>query len=132
MMAAAAPWYTSPVQKAQVVSLVSALIALSPKIGHFLGIKTPADVQLWVESLFGFFTIVAPIVGTIMRARSPLQPLTLTQKAADEHPATEADAAQAKVNEQNAHTAALVIAAQRRKASQPTPPSIDPTKPWGK
>lgn len=85
---AAVPWYQSPVQRAQVVAMVSALVALSPKLGKLIGVNTPADAAVWVETVFGFITLVAPIVGTIWRARSKLQPLTLTQAKADVHPAT--------------------------------------------
>lgn len=100
----AAPWYTSPVQKAQVVAIVSALVALSPKIGQVLGIANPGQAAAWVETVFGFIALVAPILGSIWRARSKLQPLTLTQKAADAHPANIAAAAavQASTGDPNA------------------------------
>lgn len=84
----AVPWYQSSVQKAQVAAAVSALVALSPKIGQALGIATPAAAAAWVETIFGAITLIAPIVGSILRARSALQPLTLTQGKADVHPAT--------------------------------------------
>jgi hypothetical protein len=112
--APALPWYQSPVQKAQVVAAVSALVALSPKIGSLVGIKTPAEASAWVESLFGAITFIAPILGTIWRARSALQPLTLTKAGAAAHPATVA-----------ATVAAMPV-------SQPAAPAVDPTKPWGK
>jgi len=83
----AVPWYTSQVQKAQVVSAVTALIALFPKAGALIGIKTPDQVAAWVEGVFGFATLVAPIVGIIWRATSRLQPLTLSKKAAAAAPA---------------------------------------------
>lgn len=86
--AAAAPWYTSPVQKAQVVAAVSALVALSPKLGKLIGVNTHTEAAAWVETIFGFITLVAPILGALWRARSQLQPLTLTQAKADAHPAT--------------------------------------------
>jgi hypothetical protein len=79
----AVPWYSSPVQKAQVVSAVTAAVALFPKAGALVGIKTPADIATWVEIIFGIATLVAPVVGSVWRARSTLQPLTLTQKKAD-------------------------------------------------
>lgn len=91
--APAIPWYQSPVQKAQIVAAVSAFIALFPKMGSFVGINTPTDVAPWVETVFGFITLLAPILGSIWRARSKLQPLTLTQANADAHPANQAAAA---------------------------------------
>src|ERR1700679_2231959 len=76
------PWYQSAVQKAQVVSAVTALIALFPKMGAVLGIKTPSEVATWVETIFGFATLAAPIVGIVWRAASHLQPLKWSKKAA--------------------------------------------------
>lgn len=84
----AIPWYQSPVQKAQIASLLAALVALSPKIGQVIGISTPGAAAAWVENIFGAITLLAPLIGTILRARSKLQPLTLTQGKADVHPAT--------------------------------------------
>lgn len=84
----AVPWYTSPVQKAQITAAVSAFLALSPKVGNWLGWKTPIDVQVGMETVFGFITFIAPIMGSLWRAKSALQPLTLTQAKADAHPAT--------------------------------------------
>jgi hypothetical protein len=81
------PWYTSAVQRTQVVSAVTALIALFPKAGALLGIKTPDQVAVWVEAVFGFATLAAPIAGIIWRAASRLQPLTWTKKAAAAAPA---------------------------------------------
>ena len=115
--APAVPWYQSPVQKAQVVAAVSALVALSPKLGSLVGIKTPAEASAWVESLFGAITFVAPILGSIWRARSKLQPLTLTKAGAASHPAT---------------VAAEVAAMPVSQHPATTAPTVDPTKPWGK
>jgi hypothetical protein len=85
--APAVPWYQSPVQIAQVSTLISAAIALYPKAGNLLGLSTPADVETAVTTIFGTIALVAPIIGTFLRAKSKLQPLTLTQAAADAHPA---------------------------------------------
>jgi hypothetical protein len=86
--AAAAPWYTSKVQITQIATILSALIAISPKLGTLLGLPTPGAVEAAVEAVFGGIAVVAPIIGSIFRAKSPLQPLTLTQAGADAHPAT--------------------------------------------
>jgi hypothetical protein len=85
---AAAPWYESKVQIAQVTALVSALIAMFPKVGNYLGITTPSQVAPWVETIFSFIALAAPLIGAILRAKSNYQPLTLTRAAADNHPAT--------------------------------------------
>lgn len=99
---AAIPWYQSPVQKAQITSAVSALIALSPKIGKFIGVSTPADAAVWVETIFGFITLMAPIIGSVVRAKSAIQPLTLTKAAAAVHPQTVAATAASATGVSNA------------------------------
>jgi hypothetical protein len=76
------------VQIAQVATFLSAAIALFPKLGTYLGITTPADVTNFVQTAFGAIAMVAPIVGGVLRANSTIQPLTLSQTAADNHPAT--------------------------------------------
>jgi hypothetical protein len=91
--AAAIPWYQSRVQIAQVVSLVSAAIAMFPKVGTALGLTNLVAIQTAVETIFGTVALIAPLVGSIWRARSTLQPLTLTKAAAAVHPATIAVAA---------------------------------------
>jgi hypothetical protein len=88
----AVPWYRSPVQVAQVTSGVSALIALFPRAGQALGWTTPGDISNGVAAIFGAITVIAPIYGSIKRAASSIQPLTLTQTAADMHPNTLANA----------------------------------------
>lgn len=84
----AVPWYQSPVQISQVTTFVSAVIAMFPKWGTAVGITTPDQVNTAVTTVFGFIALVAPFVGMILRARSKIQPLTLSQAKADAHPAT--------------------------------------------
>lgn len=84
----AVPWYQSPVQIAQITTFVSAFIAMFPKIGAVLGMETPDKVNTAVTAVFGFIAVVAPFVGMVLRAKSKIQPLTLTQAKADNHPAT--------------------------------------------
>lgn len=84
----AVPWYQSKVQIAQITSLVSAFIALFPKIGAALGLKTSDEINTTITTVFAFIAVAAPLVGTIFRAKSTIQPLTLTQAKADVHPAT--------------------------------------------
>lgn len=88
----AIPWYSSPVQIAQVTSAVSALIALFPKLGQALGWTSPSDISTGVTTIFGVIATAAAIYGSIKRASSPIQPLTLTQTSADVHPNTVANA----------------------------------------
>jgi hypothetical protein len=82
-----AVWTASPVQISQAISAGTAALALFPKALAVFGIKTPADVALGVELVFGIATLVAPIVGMVWRAASRLQPLTWSKKAAAAAPA---------------------------------------------
>ena len=77
------PWYKSPVQVAQVATAISALIAVFPRVGNWLGLTSPTAVNDAVTAVFGVIALVAPVVGTVLRAKSPIQPLTLTQTSAD-------------------------------------------------
>jgi hypothetical protein len=90
---AAVPWYTSAVQRAQLTTAIAGLVALSPKIGNLIGVHSSAEAAQWVESIAGIYGVAAPLIGMLWRARSKLQPLTLTQARADVHPATLAAAA---------------------------------------
>lgn len=121
----AIPWYKSQVQISQVAALVSAAIALSPKLGTLIGVKTPADVEAWVTTVFGIFALAAPIIGTVFRAKSAIQPLTITQSAADAHPATVQ--AQSTVLLAPAPTAPMTQQINSPPAAAPVP-----GKPWGK
>ena len=84
----AIPWYKSPTQIAMVSSAVSALIALFPRMGVWLHLTSPNDVVNAVTVIFGFIAVIAPVIGSVYRAKSSLQPLTLTAAAAAIHPST--------------------------------------------
>lgn len=84
----AIPWYRSPVQVSQVTTVVSALLAISPKAAGLLGLTTPDQIAAAVQAVFGAVAILAPLVGSVLRARSSIQPLTFTKAGADSHPAT--------------------------------------------
>jgi len=88
----AIPWYRSPQQIGLVTTAVSALVAIFPKIGQLLGWSSPGDIANGVTAVFGAIAIIAPIIGTFIRAKSTVQPLTLTQAAAEVHPNTIANA----------------------------------------
>lgn len=85
-------WYKSPQQIGLVTTAISALIAVFPKLGQLLGWSSPGDVANGVTAIFGVIAVIAPVVGTFIRARSTVQPLTLTQAGADMHPNTLANA----------------------------------------
>jgi len=76
------PWYKSPQMIAMVTSAVSAIIALFPKIGTMLGLTSATQVSDAITNIFSAIAIFAPIVASVLRARSTIQPLTLTQAKA--------------------------------------------------
>lgn len=117
--APAAAWYTSPVQLAQVTSLMATAVALFPNVAARFGLKTSDDVQHLVALIAGVAGFAVNVYGIYKRAQSKLQPLALTQAKADAHPANVAAAATAVVAEA---------------AKQPAPVTIQPTPgtPWGK
>jgi len=89
----AIPWYRSQVMISQVVTFVSAVTALVPKLATTLGLTSADVINQSVTTVFGAIAVVATIYGAIQRARSTIQPLTLTQADADIHPQTLANAA---------------------------------------
>lgn len=85
----AAPWYTNPVQIAQVTAFITASIAFAPGIAGKLGI-TAANAPGAVNYAFGAVAMLATIFGVIKKAYSAINPLTLTAAGAAAHPATAA------------------------------------------
>jgi hypothetical protein len=106
----ALPWYRSPQQIGLVTTAISAVIALFPKVGQLLGWSSPTDVTNGVTTIFGFIAVVAPVIGSFIRARSTVQPLTLTKADAAVHPNT-------------------IAAAQEELKSQTPPPIATPRAP---
>lgn len=86
----AIPWYQSPVQIAQTASAISTIVTLFPKVGFLqaLGLTDPGVVNGYVTSVFGVVALGAAVAGMLLRAKSKVQPLTLTQAKADNHPQT--------------------------------------------
>jgi len=136
---AAAPWYTSSVQIAHIVTALSALIALSPRIGNAIatlmgstGPVTNAALQTWVETLGGIVAFISPIVGSFFRAHSKLQPLTLTQGNADVHPATIAAERAATLPDPFVATSKFGVSQHAPLPPPPAPPHVsfsEPPKP---
>ncbi len=85
---AAIPWYKSPVQIANVAAFISAIIAMFPEVGKTMGLETPTQVSTAVTTVFAVIAIVAPAVGGFLRAKSKVQPLTMTAAKAEAHPNT--------------------------------------------
>src|ERR1700689_3379675 len=86
----AIPWYKSPQQIGLVTTAVSAAIALFPRLGQMLGLTSATAVSDAVTSIFGVIALVAPIIGSFVRANSKIQPLTITQAQATDNVSTKA------------------------------------------
>lgn len=84
----ALPFWKSPQFILIAGTVVSALVAKFPKIGLIFGITDSASAEAFVTSFAGGIAILAPIVAGTLRWRSKVQPLTVTQNQADNHPAT--------------------------------------------
>lgn len=86
----AIPWYRSQVIIAQVSSAVSGSIAILPKSATLqaLGLENPETVSGYITVVFGVIAAVAQVMAVIARARSNLQPVTLTKTGAEMHPNT--------------------------------------------
>ena len=86
------PWYKSPVYVSGAATVVSTLAVLFPKAGAALGLTSPDLVNTTVNAVFEVIALVAGAVTTVSRARSPVQPIAVSQAAADaaKTPATQA------------------------------------------
>jgi hypothetical protein len=117
------PWYKSSGTIVQVTTAVSALIAIFPKAGQLLGLTSATDITNAVTNVFGVITLVAPVVGIIIRKFSKVQPITLTQASADAQttPATQAA--------QNIHDANVLALKAGAPPIIPVPSSVPPVPP---
>jgi hypothetical protein len=84
----ALPWYQSPVMIAQVVTAITAFTAIAPQVAVKFGLTDQSAITNTVSSLFGVIAFIATLYGAFKRKTSTVQPLTMTQAAADVHPAT--------------------------------------------
>ena len=120
-MSAAIPWYKSPQTLGLITTFIAALVALFPKIGAALGLTSPSAISNAVSTIAGAVALIAPVVGTIVRTQSKEQPITLTQAAADAHPATIA-----------AHVEQTMSANMLGTTPHPPIATPIPGQPWGK
>lgn len=86
----AIPFYKSPVYIGAVVTILSTIASLSPKLAAILG--NPDAISQSVTSIFSVIALGAGLFTAVKRKNSTVQPLTLTQGGADVHPATLANA----------------------------------------
>lgn len=82
-----APWYTSDVQVRMVIAIVGQLVSLVFRTLPMLGINFDAsaiDVDAVVANITQGVAIVFGLLAIVKRQQSPVAPLTLTQKAAED------------------------------------------------
>jgi hypothetical protein len=78
-----------------VVTILSMLAGAVPKAAAALGLTSPAAISNDVTAVFTVIGLLAGLFTAVSRAKAGVQPLTLTQAAADIHPATKAASGQA-------------------------------------
>lgn len=88
----AIPWYQSKVYIGALVTLLSSLASLAPKLFIAMGLATPDAITTFVNAAFQIIAVVAGMYTLVKRKNSPIQPLTLTKAAAEIHPNTVANA----------------------------------------
>jgi len=79
-----APWYRSPILHSLLVITVTKTLTHYKIIDQF----TAVDVGAFSDDILNIIGYIAIAVAGISRVRSPLAPVTLTQKKADEANAT--------------------------------------------
>ena len=84
----AIPWYKSSVTRGALISFATLLGVLAPKLAAVLGLTSTNAISAVVDNLLIVCAAIAALSTFIARVRSPIQPVTLTQAAADVHPAT--------------------------------------------
>lgn len=77
------PWYKSPVYIGAVVTVLSTLASLAPKLFALVGLTSPEAINTAVQAGFQVIALLAGIFTAVKRQTSPIQPLTISQKSAD-------------------------------------------------
>ena len=88
----AIPWYKSSVTRGALTSFAALLVVLAPKLAVLLGLTSNDAISAVIDNLLIVAAALSALYTFIARIRSPVQPVTLTQAAADTHPATIASA----------------------------------------
>lgn len=94
----AIPFWKSKVYMSAAVTVLSAFLALSPKIASAFGHPTTDAITTFVEAVFELAALISAGYTAHARQVSPAQPITFSQKAADNHPVTIANREAAEVN----------------------------------
>jgi hypothetical protein len=77
------PWYTSPVYKGIAVALICGIVSISPKVAASFGLIDKESINTFVTDLFQGIGMLSLVYAERKRAKSEIQPLTLSQKSAD-------------------------------------------------
>jgi hypothetical protein len=80
----AIPWYKSPVYIGAVITILSTLLSLLPKVAAALGLTDPDAISTTVNSGFQVIALIAGVFTAVKRQTSTIQPLTLTKQAASD------------------------------------------------
>lgn len=137
-MATAIPFYKSPQTLGLITTFVSLSIAAFPKLGVGLGLTSPGAISAAVQNTMEVIGLVAAGLGTVYRVKSDVQPITLTQAAANVHPTTIKVITDEMIHRQNAHVAAFRAQEAPTKPvlppmkQPPVVPQLVPGKHWGK
>lgn len=79
----ALPWYRSPTYIGAVVTVLSTLASLAPKLFAAVGLTDPAMINTAVQAGFQVIALIAGIFTAVARAKSTVQPLTATKAGAE-------------------------------------------------
>lgn len=97
----AIPWYQSPVYIGAVVTVVSSLLSVAPKLATELGLTSSDAISHLVDTVFGFVALLAGSYTAWKRANSSVQPITMTKAGAANHPVTLANQASVSAEEKS-------------------------------
>lgn len=84
----AAPFYTSQVFISLVITVLTQLFAVAPKLFTAIGWTSTDIISSNVQAIFQVIALIAGAYAAKSRQQSKLQPLTLTPGSAELHPAT--------------------------------------------
>lgn len=73
------PWYRSPVYLALIVNIANGVV----QVLGFTDVLPPEMVNTTVTNALAAIALVAAVIGEIKRRKSPLQPITLTDKSGE-------------------------------------------------
>lgn|SRR5512146_1166605 len=84
----AIPWYQSPVYIGAVVTIVTTLASVAPKLATELGLTSADAISHFVQTILGSVALVSGLFTAWKRGTSSVQPITMTKAAAQNHPVT--------------------------------------------